>query len=395
MTVKVKIQIPHCPWRDGRPRFVPGPAVRALGFKGEDLKTAAGAWLSIDQTVAWSADIAGQIAERRQVVRNGAARSPRHHASRYSIGNLVADALSIAGAEIDNGRRRRKRLAPATLHWYRAMADIILDDHATIWASPPAALSPASAHGLIEQIEAKRGLATARGVRATLSMAWGRLGAKRGLGTCPFAGLRLPVPTPRLRYAETHEINALVAAADATDRPEIGDAILLGAMTGQRQNDRLALAWDDIRGGSIRLAQKKTGAAVTVPLTDMLAARLGAAKARRANWRVNYPHVVLDEKRRCPFNADHYRRLFGHVRAAAITAGHNSLAGLRDQDLRDTAVTWLALAGCTIPQICAVTGHAETSATAIMRHYLGRHPDMARAAIANLSTWLETQGSVC
>ena len=382
------ITTPHCIWRGGRPRFSPGPGARRLGFAGRDLKHSDGTWFSLDETLAFAQEIAAEITAARAA---GPARPPRRQANLYSIGNLVADALTIAGQEIDDGRRRRKPLAPATLHWYRAMADIVLDDHATIWASPPAALSPAAAQGLIEQIEAKRGLATARGVRATLSMAWGRMGHKRGLGACPFAGMRLPVPAPRLRYAERYEIDALVEAADALGRPEIGDAILLGAMTGQRQNDRLALTWNDIRDGSIRLAQKKTGAAVTVPLTAELAARLAAAKARRADWRVNYPHVVLDEKRRCPFNADHYRRLFGRARAAAIAAGATSLAGLRDQDLRDTAVTWLALAGCTVPQIAAVTGHSETSATSIMRHYLGRHPDMARAAIANLSAWLEGQ----
>ncbi len=33
-------------WRDGRPRWVPGPKARAHGFKGTDLKDAAGNWLS-------------------------------------------------------------------------------------------------------------------------------------------------------------------------------------------------------------------------------------------------------------------------------------------------------------------------------------------------------------
>lgn len=64
-----------------------------------------------------------------------------------------------------------------------------------------------------------------------------------------------------------------------------------------------------------------------------------------------------------------------------------SLAGFRDQDLRDTAVTWLALAECTIPEIAAVTGHSLQSITSVLEHYLARHPELADHAIAKLVAW--------
>lgn len=70
-----------------------------------------------------------------------------------------------------------------------------------------------------------------------------------------------------------------------------------------------------------------------------------------------------------------------------------SLEGFRDQDLRDTAVTWLARAGCTVPQIAAVTGHSETSVHSILKHYLALHPELADAAIARMTEWFDQHNS--
>ena len=64
-----------------------------------------------------------------------------------------------------------------------------------------------------------------------------------------------------------------------------------------------------------------------------------------------------------------------------------SLEGFRDQDLRDTAVTWLALAGATLPEIASVTGHSLQSIHDVLKHYLARHPEMAEHAIAKLVEW--------
>jgi hypothetical protein len=44
-------------------------------------------------------------------------------------------------------------------------------------------------------------------------------------------------------------------------------------------------------------------------------------------------------------------------------------------DLRGTAVTRLALSGCTVPEICAITGHSHAEANATLEaHYLHRDP---------------------
>lgn len=39
--------IPYFAWRDGRPRWVPGPHLRARGYRGVDLKDEEGQWLTL------------------------------------------------------------------------------------------------------------------------------------------------------------------------------------------------------------------------------------------------------------------------------------------------------------------------------------------------------------
>jgi len=54
--------------------------------------------------------------------------------------------------------------------------------------------------------------------------------------------------------------------------------------------------------------------------------------------------------------------------------------------MRGTAVTRLALAGCTVPQIAAITGHALKDVEAILdTHYLGGAVELAEAAVVKLN----------
>jgi integrase len=56
-------------------------------------------------------------------------------------------------------------------------------------------------------------------------------------------------------------------------------------------------------------------------------------------------------------------------------------------DLRGTAVTRLAVAGCTEAEIASITGHSLRDVGAILdAHYLHRDPELAGRAIAKLET---------
>jgi len=63
------------------------------------------------------------------------------------------------------------------------------------------------------------------------------------------------------------------------------------------------------------------------------------------------------------------------------------IAGLTFNDLRGTAVTRLAIAGCTEAEIATITGHSLRDVRSILDlHYLARDPALAESAIAKLET---------
>lgn len=404
MNARLVVHLPRISWRDGRPRFEPSATLRALGLKGEDLRHAeSGAWFTEGECVDWlSAVLEPRIAAAR-ALREAHPRARPAHLARalappvYTLGQMFADLWKrpeFSGATVEDGRRRRKPLAPRTVKWYRAQALLIARFDPDLWASDAQAMSARQWSRFIELVEARHGLDTARAVRATLSMAFARMKLRTHKGEEPMRDAALPMPPPRLRVAEIAEMQHLIATADAMARPEIGDAILLGLVTGQRQADRLALEGGHIVAGEIVLSQRKTGAIVLVPALPRLMERLAAARQRRAAHTVQWPQLVIDERAGRPWAAggDHYRHVFAAVRDKAAET-MPSLEGFRDQDLRDTCITWLANSGCNAIHIAAISGHSLETVHTILKHYLARHPDQARAAIGQLAAWLEQKGA--
>jgi hypothetical protein len=73
------------------------------------------------------------------------------------------------------------------------------------------------------------------------------------------------------------------------------------------------------------------------------------------------------------------------------TSWHNTaraagIQGVAFNDLRGTAVTRLADAGCTVPEIVTITEHTLKRATAILEANLSRTRTRATAAIEKLDT---------
>ena len=189
------------------------------------------------------------------------------------------------------------------------------------------------------------------------------------------------------------EIRARVEAADRAGLYSVGDSIFLGLFTGQRQGDRLALVDLGLVDGRRQLRQSKTGVVIAVPETPQLRARLAAAKARVAALKLakgtRPDEIVVYEGTGLSYNEHTYRHKFADVRTVADPS-----CTKRDQDLRDTAVTWLARAGCTLPEIAAITGHSPRSIHDILKHYLALTPELADSGIAKLVSWMEKEGMV-
>jgi integrase len=163
------------------------------------------------------------------------------------------------------------------------------------------------------------------------------------------------------------------AAFLKTAAPHLHLPLIMALWTGQRQGDLLRLPWSAYDGQDIRLKQSKTGARVLVPVAAPLKALLDAASRRS-------PIILVNSDGR-PWTPDGFRVSFCKARDAA------GIKGLTFNDLRGTAVTRLALVGCSEAQIAAITGHSLSDVRSILdAHYLHRDPELAREAIHKLET---------
>ena len=149
--------------------------------------------------------------------------------------------------------------------------------------------------------------------------------------------------------------------------------LLLALWTGQRQGDLLRLPWSAYDGTHIRLRQGKTGARVAIPVGAPLKAALDAA------LKVKTSTIILTSTDNKPWTPDGFRSSW---RKACATAG---VIGVTYHDLRGTAVTRLAIAQCTEPEIASITGHSLRDVGAILdAHYLHRDPALGESAIRKL-----------
>lgn len=208
----------------------------------------------------------------------------------------------------------------------------------------------------------------------------------------PAAKLKVAKPAPRVVVWDRHEDAAFVALADAMGLAYLGDATVIAAETGQRREDVLKLTWGQWDGAKGLLnfrRTNKTKAVVAVRATPRLAARLSSMSDRRragliATIDPQAPMIVRPGGHARP-NGDAFAHEFARLRAEL--AQQDGMAGVdakHFRDLRDTAVVRLAEAGCTIPEICAITGHTLAEAHNILKHYFSATQGMADNAIAKL-----------
>lgn len=154
-------------------------------------------------------------------------------------------------------------------------------------------------------------------------------------------------------------------------------ALLLALWTGQRQGDLLRLPWSGYDGTHIRLRQSKTGTRVVLPVGKPLKIKLDATPKRST--------IILTNSDGKPWTSDGFRASWGKACKAA------GVVGVTFHDLRGTAVTRLALAGCTEAEIATITGHSLRSVRALLdTHYLSRDPALGESAIRKLEQGTKT-----
>ena len=110
---------------------------------------------------------------------------------------------------------------------------------------------------------------------------------------------------------------------------------------------------------------------VVIPVAAPLNAALDATPKRS-------PTILLNSEGR-PWTPDGFRASWGK---ACDKAG---IVGVTFNDLRGTAVTRLALVGCTEAEIATITGHKLSDVRSILdAHYLHRDHALAESAIRKL-----------
>ena len=154
--------------------------------------------------------------------------------------------------------------------------------------------------------------------------------------------------------------------------------------TGQRIGDVLAMTWADFDGSYIKVvAQEKTGAKVEVYCHHALKDELDAYRSSQ--------HIlgatILTRFDGRPLSYNRVRNKTAEI-LTSIDRRHLQL-----RDLRRTAATTLAEAGCTTPQIAAITGHSIDKCQRILDTYIVRTKATSRAAIEKLEAFDRTRSA--
>lgn len=190
----------------------------------------------------------------------------------------------------------------------------------------------------------------------------------------PFSKMELARMKPRQMVGELGVIAAIQENAIKLSYPSMALAIQLGLDVGQRAGDLRVFPWTRYTGSHLGFHQSKTDAYVQVRVMKEL-------KEMLDNTARTSPVVLIFEDTNAPYSKDDFSRTF-----RLCCDGVEGADKLQFRDLRRTAVVRLAEAGCTIPEICAITGHTLEEAHKILEVYLPRNSKMADAAIEKLES---------
>jgi len=199
--------------------------------------------------------------------------------------------------------------------------------------------------------------------------------ARGGTKDNPAAGLMLAGNRRRTELWMAEDIAAWLDYCEA-DRsgPRWRLLLMLLLYTGQRIGDVLAMTWADYDGDYIKVVQQKTKSKADVYCHHVLKAEL---EAWRASQRVLGATILTRYDGR-PLSYNRVRNRTTEI-LKAIDRQHLQL-----RDLRRTAATKLAEAGCTTPQIASITGHSIERCQRILDTYVVKTRATAKAAIEKL-----------
>lgn len=171
----------------------------------------------------------------------------------------------------------------------------------------------------------------------------------------PCAGVKGSPERGRDVYVHDDEYQALWQAADVPLR----DAMDLAYLTGQRPADVLKLDERNLRGGTLELAQGKTGTKLRIEITGDLEALLARIADRKRGYTVRATRLIVDERGQA-LTTSGLRGRFDRARTKAGTT-------FQFRDLRAKAATDKTDAAGDIRQAQSQLGHTTIAMT---EHYV-------------------------
>jgi integrase len=200
--------------------------------------------------------------------------------------------------------------------------------------------------------------------------------ARDGMKANPAAGLTMAGNRRRTELWMPEDIAAWLGySADDPSGPRWRLLLMLLLYTGQRIGDVLAMTWADYDGDYIKVVQQKTKAKADVYCHQVL-------KVELESWRGSQKVLgatILTRYDGKPLSYNRVRNKTSEI-LGAINRRHLQL-----RDLRRTAATKLAEAGCTTPQIASITGHSIERCQRILDTYVVKTRATAKAAIEKLA----------
>lgn len=227
----------------------------------------------------------------------------------------------------------------------------------------------------------------------------------------PWASLRARDrrQTPVLWTKEGRDL--MIAAAKQMEWLSMGTAIIINWWLGQREADILSLGHNFNPAVVLELVQGKTAGEVFLPLGVLpeIGAAVTALRADQKERKLSGVRLLIDERNGLLWEEHRFRKAFQDIRLCAVEealwAIRNKRPGWEDRDaawvdrhlaqltymrLRHTVVTMLNRAGCSLPEIVAITGHTLSSAKTILERY-GKRDDITAGNA--MTKRLEREGS--
>jgi integrase len=171
-----------------------------------------------------------------------------------------------------------------------------------------------------------------------------------------------------------------IAVMERVASPEFLSLFLGALFTGLRQGDLRKLPWSAYDGKAItwRVTKRRKGDAgvkLTIPCLTVLRSLLDSLPRRGP--------LIFTTATGGAWQKRYVARHFETARAEAAKA-LPEVADLHFHDTRGTAITMLAEAGASVPEIAAITGHSYRTINSILEKYLPRTRHLAEMAIAKL-----------